>query len=104
MWWTSVRAMSPLDDEIEIATPYPTLALTENIDGARWCFGPVTRGNVAAPAWLRASNSHTAIKILLEIYWDLWCDHPPGRALVDAGVSRVLARRGWTGLQLHPPA
>jgi hypothetical protein len=104
MWWTSVRALSPLDEEIELATPYPTTALTESIDGARWCFGPVTRGNVAAPAWLRANNSHVAIKILLEIYWDLWCDYPPGRALVDAGVSRVLARGGWTGLQLHPPA
>jgi hypothetical protein len=104
MWWTSVRARSPLDDDIELATPYPATALTETIDGARWCFGPLTLGNVPAPAWLRASNSHVATKILLEVYWDLWRDYPPGRAIVDAGVARVLGRGGWTALQLYPPA
>jgi hypothetical protein len=104
MWWTSVRARSPLVDDFELATPLPCTVLTELIEGARWCLGPVTFGSAGPPAWLRATNSHFATKILLEIYWGVWCDHAPGRALLEAGIARVLARGGWTALQLHPPA
>jgi hypothetical protein len=103
MWWTSVRARSPLDEDIELATPYPFTPFTEIIDGARWCLGPVTDGVVGPPAWLRATNSHVTTKILLEIYWDLWCDYAPGRALLDAGIARAMDRGGWQVRQLHPP-
>lgn len=102
MWWTSVRARSPLDDIIELATPFPSTAVTELIDGARWCLGPATVGNAGPPVWLRATNSHVSTKILLEIYWDLWYGYPPGRALLDAGVQRVQSRGGWQCYQLYP--
>jgi hypothetical protein len=102
LWWTSVRARSPIDSAIELLTPEPVSAVTEVINGARWCFGPKTFSAVGPPAWLRASNSHFTTKLLLEVYWDLWRDYSPGRALVDAGVARVLARPGWESRQLYP--
>ena len=67
MWWTSVRAMSPIDD-IELVTPAPAVPLTEIIDGACWCLGPRLHGFPGPPAWLRATNLHHATKILLEVY------------------------------------
>lgn len=102
LWWTSVRARSPIDGTIELLTPEPVSTVTEVIDGARWCFGPKAFSAVGPPAWLRASNSHFSTKLLLEVYWDLWRDCAPGRALVDAGVARVLARPGWESRQLYP--
>jgi hypothetical protein len=103
MWWTAVRALLPLDEEFELLTPTPAVALTEIIDRAIWCLGPRMTGFSAPPAWLRATNSHHSTKILLEVYWDLWRDYAPGRALLDAGIARVLARGGWEARQLHPP-
>jgi hypothetical protein len=102
LWWTSVRARSPIDDTVELLTPEPVSAITEVIDGSRWCFGPKAFSVAGPPAWLRASNSHFTTKLLLEVYWDLWRDCPSGRALVDAGVARVLARPGWESRQLYP--
>jgi hypothetical protein len=103
MWWTSVRARSPIDDIIDLATPFPSTAFTERIDGACWCLGPTTSSLVGPPAWLRATNSHVSTKILFQVYWDLWCDFPPGRALLDAGMERVRSRGGWQFYQLYPP-
>lgn len=103
MWWTSVRARSPIDGVIELATPFPYTAVTELIDGARWCLGPATGIAVGPPAWLRATNSHVSTKILLEIYWDVWCGYPAGRALLDTGLQRVQSRGNWQFYQLYPP-
>jgi hypothetical protein len=102
LWWTSVRARSPIDDTIELIMPWPSSTVTEVIDGARWCFGPTAFAVAGPPARLRASNSHFATKLLLEVFWDLWREYPPGRTLVDAGVARVLARGGWESRQLYP--
>ena len=102
VWWTSVRARSPIDDVIELATPEPSSTVTEVIGSARWCFGPTAFGVARPPVWLRASNSHFTTKLLLEVYWDLWREYPPGRALVDAGIARVLARGSWESRQLYP--
>jgi hypothetical protein len=104
IWWTSVRARSPIDDDIVLLTPWPSFPVMEVIEGARWFLGPIALGGVGPPAWLRASNSHLATKLLFHVYWDLWLEHPPGRALVDGGIARVLARRGWEARQLHPLA
>lgn len=102
LWWTSVRARSPIDDVIELATPEPASTVTEVIGDARWCFGPKAFSAAGPPARLRVSNSHFTTKLLLEVYWDLWREYPPGRTLVDAGVARVLARGGWESRQLYP--
>lgn len=102
MWWTSVRARSPLEDVIELCVPEPASTVTEIIDGARWYFGPTAFSVAGPPAWLRASNSHFSTKISLEVYWDLWREYPPGRAFVDAAVARVLGRSRWESRQLYP--
>lgn len=102
MWWASVRARSPVDDVIELSVPEPISTITDVIDDARWCFGPKAFSVSGRPAWLRISNCHFTTQILLEVYWDLWREYPPGRALVDAGVERVVARGGWEARQLYP--
>ena len=102
LWWTSVRARSPIDDTIELIMPWPASTVSEVINGARWCFGPTALAVAGPPATLRASNSHFATQLLLEVYWDLWREYPPGRALIDAGIARVLARPGWESRQLYP--
>jgi hypothetical protein len=102
LWWTSVRVRSPIDDVVELCMPWPASTVSEVIDGARWCFGPAALAVAGPPARLRASNSHFATELLLEVYWDLWREYPAGRALVDAGVERVLARGGWESRQLYP--
>lgn len=35
------------------------------------------------------------MRIQLEMFWDLWIGQADGRSLLEAGVSRVLARAGW---------
>jgi len=93
--WTAVRALSPVTEPIALAvTGRPVSTVSEVVHGQRWYLGP-TSGIAGPPARLRAVNDHVATRIQLEIFWDLWIGHTGGRALVDAGVSRVLARAGW---------
>lgn len=95
LWWTSVRARSPNEEIVELIVPVPVVStVSEMLDGARWFFGP-TSGIAGPPARLRATNSHFTTTLVLEVYWDLWIGYPAGRALVDAGVARVLSRPGW---------
>jgi hypothetical protein len=102
LWWTAVRARSPIDDVIELAAPLPSSTVSEVIDGARWCLGPTSFGVAGPPAWLRASNSHFATEITLEVYWDLWIGNSAGRAFIDEGIARVLARGSWQCRQVFP--
>jgi hypothetical protein len=102
IWWTGVRARSPVCDEIELAAPDPVPVVSEIIDGERWCFGPTTSGQAGIPVWLRGTNSHFTTEISLEVLWDMWIGFPAGRALVDEGIERVLARGGWEYRQYFP--
>jgi hypothetical protein len=93
--WTAVRALAPTIEPITLdvaGRAAPTVS--QLIDGQLWYCGP-TSGVAGPPARLRAVNDHFATSIQLEILWDLWIGHPDGRALVETGVSRVLARAGW---------
>jgi hypothetical protein len=103
MRWTTLRARSPIDDTIELLTPRPISAITEVIAGSRWCFGPKAGTDLDYPAWLRCSNSHVTTALSLDVRWDLWVDYPPGRAMIDAGIARVLDRPGWEARQVYPP-
>lgn len=93
--WTSVRALAPTDEPVVLdfagrsASP-----VSEVIDGHLWYCGP-TSGLAGTPARLRAVNDHFAVSIQLEVLWDLWIGQVDGRLLLEAGVSRVLARAGW---------
>ena len=102
LWWTSVRARAPVEEAVELVMPWPASTVSEILEGVRWCFGPTALAAVGPPARLRATNSHFGTELLLEVFWDVWRDFPPGRALVDAGVARVLARPGWQSRQLYP--
>lgn len=93
--WTAVRALSPVTDPIALAVAgKPVSTVAEIIDGRCWYLGP-TFGTAGPPARIRAVNDHFATRIQLEVFWDLWIGHTEGRALLDAGISRVLARAGW---------
>jgi hypothetical protein len=93
--WTTVRALAPTIEPIALDVAGKTASTVHQlIDGARWYCGP-TAGVAGPPARLRAINDHFATSIQLEIYWDLWIGHTDGRALLEAGVGRVLARTGW---------
>jgi hypothetical protein len=93
---TAVAVAIP--DGVEIALHYPGGPLLPAIyrDGeTERALGP-TNGPVGPPARLRAVNDHGVTRIELGLYWDLWIEHPQGRALVEAGVTRVLQRgRDW---------
>jgi hypothetical protein len=84
---------------VEVALSYPGGPLQPCVvdqDEGQIALGPIG-GPVGAPIRLRAVNDHGVTHIELGLYWDLWIEHPQGRALVEAGVSRVLQRaRGWT--------
>jgi hypothetical protein len=93
--WTAVRALALTTEPIVLdVTGGTTSPLSQLVDGQRWYCGP-TIGAAGTPARLRAVNDHFATSIQLEILWDLWIGHSDGRALLEAGVSRVLARPGW---------
>ena len=94
MTWECTRAKSPIDDTVELLTPHTVSPVSDIVDGSRWYFGPKT-AVVGPPARLECINAHFSTEMLLEIKWDLWADYPPGRAMVDAGIARVLARPGW---------
>jgi hypothetical protein len=93
--WTAVRARAPMVDPIALkVVGQPVSTVSEIIDGQRWYYGP-TSGIAGPPARLRAINDHFVVRIQLSIFWDLWIGHAAGRALLDAGISRVLSRPGW---------
>jgi len=93
--WTAVRALAPTVDAIALnVAGRPASTVSKVVDGQRWYFGP-TGGPAGLPARLRAVNDHFATQIQLEIFWDLWIGPADGRHLLEAGVSRVLARAGW---------
>lgn len=103
LWWTAVRARSPIDNAFELLAPEPVAPIAEVIDSARWCFGPKSGSIIGRPAWLRCLNSHFTTEMILEVHWNLWVDYPPGRAMIDAGIARVLDRPGWEARQVYPP-
>lgn len=93
--WTAVRALSPVTEPIALLVAgRPVSTVSEITDGHVWHLGP-TLGTAGPPARIRAVNDHFATRIQLEVFWDLWIGHATGRALLDAGISRVLARAGW---------
>lgn len=93
--WTAVRALSPITEPVALEVAgRPVSTVSEIIDGRRWYLGP-TSGTAGPPARIRAVNDHFATRIQLEVFWDLWIRQPGGRALLDAGISRVLTRAGW---------
>jgi hypothetical protein len=93
--WTAVRALSPVAEPIALVVAgRPVSTVSKLIDGRVWYLGP-TLGTAGPPARIRAVNDHFATRIQLEVCWDLWIGHAAGRALLDAGISRVLARAGW---------
>jgi hypothetical protein len=93
--WTAVRALGPTTDPIALqVTDIPVSTISEIIDGQRWYYGP-TSGTAGPPVRLQAINDHFATRLQLAVFWDLWIGHVAGRALLDHGVSRVLARPGW---------
>jgi hypothetical protein len=62
---------------------------------------------IGPPVAIRASNHYGSAKIVIELFWDFWLEHPAGLAQVHAAVARVLARgHGWvvTEGNLPPPA
>jgi hypothetical protein len=94
--WTAVRVRVPVAGSIRVTFPGGVApSQLDTVAGVSWALGPMV-GPVGAPACLRAVNEHGVTSIDLALFWDLWIDHPAGRALVDAGGARVLARgRGW---------
>lgn len=100
--WTIVRARVPARPEVY----YPggeVASIIEEHDGALWALGRRTPSPVGPPARVRAVNTHGGLELRLDVYWDAWTVHPEGRALVERGVERVLARgRGWTRRQVFP--
>ena len=93
--WTAVRALAPSTEPILLeVTGFPVATVSELLDGQCWYCGP-TSGLAGPPARLRAINDHFATRIQLSVFWDLWIGHAAGRALLEAGISRVLARAGW---------
>lgn len=93
--WTAVRTLAPTVDSIHLQVGgRPTSTTSQIIDGQRWFFGP-TDAPMGPPARVRAVNDHFLTRIQLDLFWDLWIGDPAGRMLVEAGVSRVLARAGW---------
>ena len=94
--WTTVRALDPVGEPIQLeVTGDPVRTVSEVIGGQRWYCGP-TAGRAGPPCWLRAVNDHFGTRFELSVFWDLWIGYGPGRALLDAGIARVLARPGWT--------
>ncbi|MBA3392014.1 MAG: hypothetical protein H0T89_05185 [Deltaproteobacteria bacterium] len=93
--WTAVRALAPFAEPVVLAVPAtPVATVSELVDGVRWYLGPTT-GIAGPPARLRATNAHFTTSFTLDVFWDLWIGQPQGRALLDAGTARVLARAGW---------
>jgi len=94
--WTMVRALDPVGEPIQLEVAGdPVHTVSEVIGGQRWYCGP-TAGRAGPPCWLRAVNDHFTTGFELSVFWDLWIGHAAGRALLDAGIARVLARPGWT--------
>jgi hypothetical protein len=92
--WTAVRALAPTTDPISLqVTGIPVTTVNEIVDGQRWYYGP-TSGTAGPPVRLHAINDHFATRIQLAAFWDLWIGHGAGRALLDRGVDRVVARAG----------
>ncbi len=93
--WTAVRVLAPTPDPINLeVTGTPVATVSQVIDGQRWYYGP-TSGTAGPPVRLQAINDHFATRIHLAVFWDLWIGHAPGRVILEAGISRVLARVGW---------
>jgi hypothetical protein len=93
--WTAVRALAPTGEPIALDVAGKTAStVNQLVDEQRWYCGP-TSGVAGPPVRLRAVNDHFATRIQLEVYWDLWIGHTDGRAVLEAGVDRVLARAGW---------
>lgn len=93
--WTAVRALAPTSDPIALeVTGISVSTVSEIVDGHRWYYGP-TSGTAGPPFRLHAINDHFATRIQLAVFWDLWIGHAAGRALLDLGIDRVLARPGW---------
>jgi hypothetical protein len=93
--WTAVRARAPISDPIALqVTDIPVSTVSDIIDGQRWYYGP-TSGTAGPPVRLHAINDHFATRIQLAVFWDMWIGHAAGRALLDLGIDRVLARPGW---------
>jgi hypothetical protein len=93
--WTAVRALAPTTDPIALeVVGMPVSTVSRIVDDLPWFYGP-TGGTAGPPARLRAVNDHFVTRIQLELFWDLWIGQADGRALLEAGVSRVLARAGW---------
>jgi len=93
--WTAVRTLAPTVEPITLDVAGRTAStVSQFVDGQLWYCGP-TSGVAGPPARLRAVNDHFVTSIQLEILWDLWIGNADGRRLLEAGVSRVLARPGW---------
>lgn len=72
--------------------PLRPLVLEEGAQ--RLVLGP-DHGPVGAPAVVRAFNEPGLTRLELSLDWDLWLEHPAGRARTRAALARVLARPGW---------
>jgi hypothetical protein len=100
--WTIVRAKLPARAELY----YPggeVTSIVEEHDGAVWALGRRAQSPVGPPARVRAVNTHGGLELRLAVYWDAWTQQRDGRAMLDRGVQRVLARgRGWAHRQVFP--
>jgi len=87
-----------LPDGIELSLRYAGGAIKPILvrNGERWLAQGPDYGPVGRPAGLRASNDHGVTRMVVELYWDFWREHPEGRAQVRAAIERVLGRgRDW---------
>lgn len=92
--WTAVRALSPdLEPSMLDVGGHPSTPISEKKDGKLWYFGP--SGIAGPPLRVRATSTHYAMTISVDVFWELWITHARGRALLDAALDRVLARPGW---------
>jgi hypothetical protein len=95
--WSVVRARLPVSGEVVVrdAAGADTSSIVVVHDDA-WALGPVHGARTAGPVRLRAVNEHGSARIQLAVFWDVWIQHAAGRAIVEDGIARVLARaRGW---------
>jgi hypothetical protein len=103
MIWTVVRARLPAAQVAVHDSGGPIRPVLESTGETVWAVGPMRAWNVGAPVHVRATNDHGITAITLGLLWDVWATHPASRALVDAGIARVLARgSGWTVTRALP--